>query len=203
MKLNWKSFKDDYHKSLKYSETEGTEASEEIDELILKGQQNSLTTNAIAYYAGYCVYKKVDCKRCSIQLLKSDVQMNADNVFISEKFFKKDQNSNFGSLKAPSDEMLKVAEFLVNIFEAYFTQKSHINNICEEMAKFSLVKIKSEFPTFLPEETEPCFAHFNSLLKFFLLVLLRKNCKWLVPKKNIKEKSKLCKTSKKLRILTN
>lgn len=199
--LNWKEFKDEYKKSIKHQDSQEIDTSEAIDLLPNTTTEfTQLTSNAIAYFAGYCVRAKIDCGKCIAKLLKPDTVINANEVYIHEKNFKKD-SSKFGSLKAPTDEWFEMATFLVQIFENFFNKKSHVNNILEEMTKFSFEKLNSRFGSFMPNQNDLCYEHFHKLVYFLLLVLLRKNCKWLVVSKG-ERKSKTA-ASRKLKILSN
>jgi len=96
------------------------------------------------------------CEDCKIKLVKPESNMSTNDIFINEKNFKKD-TSNFGSLNAPSDEWFEISKLLVQVFEICFNQNGHMSNICEEMVKICILKIKSDYPLFLPPEEDECY----------------------------------------------
>ena len=181
LQIDWQEFIKEYKNNLKYpDEYTQDDPPVEINNGD-NGEQNPLTANAITYYAGYCAHK-VECEDCKKKLIKDNDLITENDIFINEKNFKKHQSS-FGSLKAPSEIFFKISELLVKVFEIHFEHNCHKNNIVEKITQNCVEQIKIHFPTFLSNESEQCYNHLKTLISFFILVLLRRNCKWVVTNK--------------------
>lgn len=96
---------------------------------------------------------------------------------------------------------------IVNIFEQLYRKQCHLPNICKQITYTCISIVERDFTSLLPSTyDDPCFEHIKTLIKYFILILIRKNSKWSVLKGDFKKakcqrRSGSTKAEKRLRIL--
>lgn len=157
---------------------------EHVITTILEQAHVSLETTAMRYFAGYLAHKmlsKQTCSNCSQSFQKNREKITCPSeFFIFAKNFS--QNSDFGSLLAPTDEFFSICKFHFKIFHVIFKQRPHMKNIRETMALECIRQTNLRDPSWF-DENYICFSHRKELLYFALLVLLRKHCSWRMNKR--------------------
>ena len=201
--LYWENFKEEFESSLKSQELSSTNI---VSDTIIEATDiHIIKENSLTYYTGYCIFKKIKCQCCRDKLLKSDDEIKMSDTFLMEKNFTKN-DSNFGSLRAPSDEFCDIARLLVQIFEKYYRQHCSSPNIIKSLTDECLKIIKQKYPSFLPDENEECYEHLKNLIHFFNLVLIRKNFRWSILNNEFtktKSRTSSSQACRKLKILKN
>lgn len=152
----------------------------------------SLETTAMRYFTGYLAFKmllKNKCANCSKLFLKSDEQITCPSeFFIFAKNFS--QNSDFGSLLAPTDEFFNICKLHFKVFHTIFRDRPHIRNIRERMA-LECMRITNLRDSNWFDEQNQCFEHRKEILYFALLILLRKHCAWKIQKRITSKNQKI------------
>lgn len=69
--------------------------------------------------------------------------------------------------------------FKIKIFKQEFSSVAHINNIKKHIKDKCMEDVQKIYPVWYDENNE-CFDHRLRLLDLMILILLRKNCKWLM-----------------------
>ena len=83
------------------------------------------------------------------------------------------------SVRAPNDTFFKMCLSHFLIFEEIFSQTPHIENL----KRVIMNRCVGDFLNWYDPQN-PCAAHRLELLEFMMIVLLRKNCGWLMTKIN-------------------
>lgn len=86
--LDWNSFKTEFETSLKSQEYASTN-NLPPDDIIEETDIHVLKQNALVYYTGYCILKKVNCQSCREKLVKKDGEIKISETFLTEIFFNK------------------------------------------------------------------------------------------------------------------
>lgn len=167
------------------------------DNLIEKSSH--INNAAISYFAGYCIMKmqkklgKV-CNDCLKNMAKdSTSEINPSEILITLKQYK--NIDNYNGLIHPSLKFYEICRKYANTFSRIFKVSPHSANIRQILVHECIHE--SEDGTWF-DETHPCHNHRLEALEFFMLVMLRKNCKWEMDSKKM---SKIHKYSKNKKII--
>lgn len=108
------------------------------------------------------------------------------------------------NLKMPSDEFFELCKFHVDLFSKHFISFSIYPKIKENLTKICLNETNklNMFESWFSKK-EKCFVHREYALNFLILLLIRKNSKWLFEKIIEKETQKKQKNKDKILIITN
>lgn len=154
------------------------------------------------YFAGYCYLKTIKqfqqpCAKCSLEMTQGH-SLNTDlsTILIQLKQYTCNNISDTSGLISPSEIFYCASLKQINIFTRIFNEKPHITAIRKFMLD-TCINLQNEW--FCP--LDACFNHRINILHFMLLVLLRKNCKWVMDTKVLKTAPKT--KNKKLSNLMN
>lgn len=145
---------------------------------------------SISYFIGYVSHKilnKIKCDNCIQTLTKTRYMQLPRDYLINYKQF----TETNGGLKYPSNEYFEVSRLQIINFSKTFKNKFHYRNIKSMYFKESIEIANHFFPEWY-SDNNPCKDHRLKVLDFLLLVLIRKNCMWLVDQqKKYNDKQKI------------
>lgn len=98
-------------------------------------------------------------------------------------------------LQSPSDLFFEISTLQILIYAEFFAKKLYIKNIKNEIVNKCIETTQSKYPDWF-DMSNPCYEHRLKVLDFLVLVLLRKNCLWIIKAQTDKTPSQ-----RKLRIL--
>lgn len=138
--------------------------------------QNELAS--LRYFVGYVAFRilpRLNCDLCN-KFVKTDGEelTSSTELFLFYKNYS--TKTDFGSLKAPSEEFFNICREHVAVFRTVFEESPQLDGIKAHIVEKCKIKTPEWF-------SDPCSDHKNTLLDFLLLVLLRKHCLWRVQKK--------------------
>lgn len=145
---------------------------------IEKSSENIIEENSLKYVCGFIIFaiiKKIKCDSCVNIIAKEN-----ENITSDSEWFIFNKNYNGFSLKVPSDHFFNICKLHLKIFESFFKNYSSTPKIIckiEEICTNETNKI-DEFKDWFSDQNI-CQAHHKIILKYFILILLRKHCTWL------------------------
>lgn len=104
-----------------------------------------------------------------------------------------------GGLQQPSTIFYSICCLQIAHFKENFSKNYFIKNIKKSFVQNVIKLTNKTFPDWFQISHE-CYSHRVELLKFVLLVLIRKNCKWILAESTNKKKDR--KFAKKLKKIT-
>lgn len=147
--------------------------------------EGTTTENAaISYFIGYIQFKmekKTKCEDCTKSLSGSKEFCAERDAFIRNKNYRKD---GVGGLQQPSPQFFEVCCFQVQYFKSHFKKAFFIKKLKQYFTKKIIAETNAKYPEWFAKEGQ-CYEHRVSILDFLLLVLIRKNSKWLLEEKMI------------------
>lgn len=134
---------------------------------------------ATAYFTGYCVYKllinlKDPCLKCMMDM----VEENPDCSDLRLILFKFKQFEECRDLIKPSKHFNELCQSHIEIFTSIFKKSPHNKNIKQYIKDKCIEHTHLLDPDWF-DSTNSCYSHRVQVLDFMILVLLRKNCKWM------------------------
>lgn len=95
------------------------------------------------------------------------------------------------SVISETDFFFSLSELFVSTFDAYFQSNCHSKQLKKQLFDQCVANTKNnkKFENWFDID-HPCFSHRKEILDFFLLVLIRKNCIWLLEKLKTEKKQK-------------
>lgn len=150
------------------------------------------------YFAGYVLHRKVNkfnCENCCTMLLKhgeellepSESLIKSKNFFIGENI----------KLTAPSDIFFELFTEQIKVFESLWLKKCHEYNIVQKIVDKCIKSTYKKFDPLFSEEYS-CREHMVEILKYTILILVRKHATWTC-KKFLNDKKKGKNSSSKTR----
>lgn len=165
-----------------------------------------LTDASMRYFFGYIAWKVLRRTKCD--LCKSFMVTAAEHISSTSErliFYKKfSKKSDFGSLCPPTNAFFEICKEHLAIFNVFFKNKPHIINLKSTIKKYCLEKTKSNelFSDYF-YESNSCFIHREWALNLLILILIRKNCKWLVTEIKSSQASRKFSKNSRLQILNS
>lgn len=145
--------------------------------------------NSMRYYIGYVAFKIIkrnNCDNCINDMTKPNLNMDMP----SELFlFNKSYNvASMGGLKYPSETFYEINKLQIVYFKNTFKDVFHQKDI-RSIYTEECINVSYEISPDWFDKNGPCYNHRVDALKYMLLVLIRKNCKWqALNKKSYKHK---------------
>lgn len=134
---------------------------------------------AVSYYIGYIEMKctnRSKCTSCIDGLTKAKQHCTAVDELITKKSYKPDK---IGGLKLPSTTFYDICCLQICFFKSTFDKLYHTKNLKAAYVKKLMALTTLNYPDWFDEQNK-CFEHRVQILNFLVLVLIRKNCKWLL-----------------------
>lgn len=161
---------------------------------------------ATTYFAGYCYLKTVKslgkiCDQCKTEMTSKLLEEDEN---ISKILIKLKQYENLppdSGLITPSEKFFNICKDHVQIFSRIYLSAPHILNLRKTIVEHCIEHTRKIYPDWFHENNK-CFDHHIKAVEFFILVLLRKHCKWSTDAANV-SKRKLNKKIQKIINITN
>lgn len=128
------------------------------------------------YFVGY-IAQRILCKKCRLDIIKpSQILTYPSEMYIHKKNY--ENESDFGSLCAPSDLFFEVCKIHIKVFENIFVENKSIKNIKKYIVEQCVKCTKNSVYNFWFDESNSCFKHRIEMLNILIITLLRKHCSW-------------------------
>lgn len=166
-----------------------------------------ITDVSTRYFAGYCFFKSIKrfgqvCQRCIQDKCKTSSVSSSfemSEVFLKLKQFENSKEENI--LMWPSDKFFNICQIHVKIFAKYFEECPFVSNVKQHIVERCRTITNLMFDDWF-DPSHPCYQHRLYILDILIIVLLWKNCKWVL-EKNVIRKNLLKSNRRKLANITN
>lgn len=153
--------------SIEFVELDEVAELEDQEANFFTGVPTSLDENSLRYLLGFCCKKIIGCEICSQLLLKKkcDLIMPTENFILRKNYNFKNQLH----LRAPADSLFEESKLWAKCFEVQFFNEPQAHNIKNKIIE----KIHQNSTYAQTPNHENCH---DSILKYFILILIRYNC---------------------------
>lgn len=128
------------------------------------------------YFVGY-IAQRISCEKCHVDIIKpTQILTYPSEMYIHTKNYEND--SDFGSLCAPSDLFFEICKIHIKVFEKVFTENKCMKNIKKIIVKQCIDCTKDTIYSSWFDENDICYKHRIEMLNLLILTLLRKHSTW-------------------------